>query len=399
MPSVSTAVSASSPNVSRLGVPILGFGVFAVATNEFVLAGMLPRLGGSFGITVAAAGQVVTVFALACALLGPVLATFTAHWSRRRALLLAVAVYALGTVGAAVAPSFPLLLLAQVVAAAGTGLFVPVAATTAAALVAPERRGQAIGTVLTGFTAATAFGAPIGTALGGALGWRATIWFVVALALVGGLALVALVPRAVSVPAPEGLRERVAPLADRRVVAMLATTMVAFTAVYVFYTYIAEIFDPATGGSGGRLAVLMFTLGAVAVAGNYAAGLLCDRVGGRRVMALCLVWVAACLAALPLVTDSLGASIALVALLAVAAFSMSTPQQHRLIGLNPPLAPVLVSLHASILYVAIALSGVVGGLAIEWTGAAGVGFVAAAIALLALASSEVAHRLARSAGG
>ncbi|MFT2017313.1 MFS transporter [Streptomyces sp. 796.1] len=375
-------------------MPLLGFGVFAVATNEFVLAGMLPQLRDGLHVSLPTAGQVVTVYALACALLGPVLATVTAAWSRRLTLLSAAVIYLVGTVGAALAPTFGLLLVAQAVAAGGTGLFVPVAAATAAALVPPERRGRAIATVLTGFTAATAFGAPLGTAFGSAFGWRATMWFVAALAVVGIAGLVAGVPREISTPPPEGLRSRLVPLADRRVLVTLLTTMVAFTSVYVLYTYIAEVFEPATGGAGGKVAVLMFTFGAVAIVGSYAAGVLTDRVGGRVVMALCLVWVLVCMLALPLVTGSFAASIGYVGVLAVAGFSMSAPQQHRLIGLNPPLAAVLVSLHASILYLAIALAGGVGGLGVSLGGADSLGFVAAALALIALGLSELAHRVA-----
>ncbi|MGA4838083.1 MFS transporter [Streptomyces sp. G45] len=378
-------------------VPLLGFGVFAVATNEFVLAGMLPHLKSSLDVSTATAGQVVTVYALACAVFGPVLATVTAAWPRRRALVGAALIYLVGTVGAAVAPSFGLLLVAQAVAATGTGLFVPVAAATGAALVPPERRGRAIATVLTGFTAATAFGAPIGTAFGSQFGWRATMWFVAALAVVGIAGLVALVPKDIAAPPPETLRRRLAPLADSRVLTTLATTMVAFTSVYVLYTYLAEIFAPATDDDGGRVAVLMFTFGVVAILGSYLAGVLTDRIGGRAVTASCLIWVGVCMLALPLVTDSFAASIGFVGVLAVAGFSMSAPQQHRLIGLNPGLAAVLVSLHASILYLAIALAGAVGGLSLSVGGRGSLGFAAAALAVLALALSELAHRLATKA--
>ncbi|MFE0019725.1 MFS transporter [Amycolatopsis sp. NPDC059021] len=391
-----TETAAPAANtVTRWGVPVLGFGVFAVATNEFVLAGMLPQLSATLRVPIPAAGQVVTVYALACALFGPILATVTTTWPRRRVLLTAVLVYGVGTVAAALSPAFGILLVAQAVAAAGTGLFVPVAAATGAALVPPERRGRAIAVVLTGFTTATALGAPIGTAVGSQLGWRATMWFVVALAVLGGLGLMALVPRAVATPAPAGIRQRIAPLADGRVLTTLATTMLAFTSVYILYTYVAEVFSGATGNSGQRLATIMLVFGVVAIFGSYAAGVLTDRVGGRGVMVLCLVWVAACLVVLPLVSWSFGTAIAFVAVFAVAAFSMSAPQQHRLIELNPASAPILVSLHSSILYLAIALAGVVGGLGITWAGAARLGFVAAAVAVLALLMSEVSQLLTR----
>lgn len=393
------ALPARGSAAARWGVPILGFGVFAVATNEFVLAGMLPRLRDTLGVSIPTAGQVVTVFALSCAIFGPILATVTAAWPRRLVLLVAAAIYCLGTAAAALAPSFALLLVAQAVAAAGTGLFVPVACATGAALVAPERRGRAIATVLVGFTTATAFGAPIGTAIGGPLGWRATMWFVVAVALVGMLGLIALVPRSVSTPPPAAVRERLAPLADARVVTTLLTTMLAFTSVYILYTYVAEVFEPAVGGDDGRLPLLLFVFGTVAIFGSYATGLLTDRVGGRLVTLGCLVWVAIGLALLPLVRDSFGVALAFMAVFALAAFSMSAPQQHRLIELDYAAAPLLVSLHASILYLSIALAGVIGALAVSAFGTDALGFVAAAVALLALAASETADRLTRRQAG
>ncbi|WP_158890464.1 MFS transporter [Amycolatopsis anabasis] len=377
---------------ARIAVAVLGFGTFAVGTDEFVLAGVLPQLGDSLGVSVATAGQVVTVFALTCALLAPVLAMLTAGWSRRRVLLLAVLVYLAGNVATALAPSFAFVLIAQLVAAAGAGLYVPTASVTAAALVPEDRRGRAIAVVTTGFTAATALGAPIGTLLGGLLGWRATMWFVAGLAVLGLLGVLALVP-AVSAPAPEGLRPRLAPLGDRRVLAVLATTLAGFTAVYLPYVYISAVFEPATGGGGDRLAVLIFTLGVIGTAGNFAAGSLADRIGARRVVAVALGWLAAVLVVLPLTTGGFGTSVAIIVAYGVAAFAITTPQQHRLITLRPESASVLVSLNAAVLYLAISLAGMLGGAGIGLVGANRLSLVAAGLAILALALSEVAGRL------
>ncbi|MFF9398125.1 hypothetical protein [Streptomyces sp. NPDC014744] len=110
-------------------------------------------------------------------------------------------------------------------------------------------------------------------------------------------------------------------------------------------------------------------------------------------MAICLVWVAVCLLVLPLVNGTYAASLVFIGVFAVTAFSMSAPQQHRLIGLNPSLAAVLVSLHSSILYLAIALAGALGGLGISVGGSGSLGFIAAALAVLALLLSELSHRL------
>ncbi|CCB76979.1 MULTISPECIES: MFS transporter [Streptomycetaceae] len=375
------------------GVLVLGFGTFALGTDEFVLAGVLPQFSRSLGVSIATAGQVVTAFALTCGLLSPVLATATAAWSRRRVLVLAVLLHLAGAVATALVPSYPLVLLAQMVAAAGAGMFVPAASVTAAALVPAERRGRAIAAVTTGLTAATALGAPIGTVLGSALGWRATMAFIAVLALLALAGVATMVP-AVAAPAPDGLRRRLAPLADRRVLAVLATTLVAFTAAYIVYTYLAEVFAPATGGRGARLAALMFAFGTTGTLGNYGAGTLADRFGARRVVTGAIALLAVSLAVLPLATGDFPAAVAVVVVYAVAAWAITTPQQHRLITLDPDAAPLVVSLNAAFLYLAIALSGVVGAVGIGLVGAGRISLIGAAVALVALGLSELGHRLA-----
>lgn len=395
----SPAPPKSSPpgNAPRGSVFMLGFAVFAIGTDEFVLAGVLPEMGRDLGVSVTTAGQVVTVFALTCAVLAPVLATATARRARRAVLLLAVAVHLLGAVATALAPTFATVLAAQTVAAAGAGLAVPTAAVTAAALVAPERRGRAIAAVTTGFTAATALGAPMGTALGGWLGWRSTMWFVAGLSVLGLIGVRLLVPARVAAPAPEGLRARLAPLRDRRVLAVLATTLVGFTAIYLPYTYIAVVFESATDGSGDRLAVLMFTLGVVGTLGNIAAGRLADRFGGRSVVALALLWMTGSLLLFPLTTGAFASALLMIVVYGMAAFAITSPQQHRLITLDPASASVLVSLNAAILYLAIAMSGAVGAVGIGWAGARALPLIAAGLAVAALLLSEWGHRMSRSA--
>ncbi|MGK5551853.1 MFS transporter, partial [Actinomadura kijaniata] len=378
---------------ARRGVPALGLGVFAVGTDEFVLAGILPELSRAFAVSIGAAGQVVTVFALACAVLAPVLGALTAGWPRRRVLLAALGVHLAGNVATALAPSFALVLAGQVVAAAGAGLFVPAASVTAAALVPADRRGRAIATVTTGFAAATAFGAPLGTALGDALGWRATVWFLVGLTLFGAAGVLALVPGRVAA-APAGPGGRLAPLRDRRALALLATTLAGFTAIYVPYTYIAAVFAPATGGDGDRLAVLLLVFGVAGTLANHAAGTLADRLGGRAVVTGALALLVVALLLLPLARGSYGLALPMTVGYALTAYAVTTPQQTRLIALDPAAAPVLVSLNAAVLYLAISLSGVLGAAGIAWTGARLLGPLAAVVAVAAVALSEVAHRLA-----
>ena len=141
---------------------LLGGGAFAVGTSAYVVSGVLPAVSAELGVTITAAGQLTTVFALAYAVSAPLLATITARWERRRLLLIALLVAALGNALSAVATTYPLLLGGRIVAALGAAAFTPAATLFATALRPPAERGRAVAIVFGGMTVALALGVPDG---------------------------------------------------------------------------------------------------------------------------------------------------------------------------------------------------------------------------------------------
>ncbi|WP_150134449.1 MFS transporter [Streptomyces hyaluromycini] len=128
----------------RLRLLLLALGTFAVGTDGMVTAGILPLVARDLDVSISVAGQMVTVFALAYGILAPVLATATARWPRRHALLTALAVFTAANALTALAPSYGALLGTRVLAAVGAALYTPTASAVATSLVPPERRGRAI---------------------------------------------------------------------------------------------------------------------------------------------------------------------------------------------------------------------------------------------------------------
>ncbi|MYR55389.1 MFS transporter, partial [Streptomyces sp. SID625] len=179
----------------RGNAALLAFGTFVVGTDAFVVAGVLPDIARSLRLSLGAAGQLVTVFAIAYALGSPLLAALTAHWSRRTVLVTALVVFAAGNAATAVAPDYVTVLAARVVAALGAALYTPNAATTAGALAGDRHRGRAFSVVNIGLTSSLVLGAPLGTAVGESYGWRATMWLVTILPLLVAPLLVLRLPR------------------------------------------------------------------------------------------------------------------------------------------------------------------------------------------------------------
>ncbi|MFC4052444.1 MFS transporter [Actinomadura syzygii] len=374
-------------------VLVLALGTFAVGTDAFVVAGVLPSIAASLHIGIAAAAQSVTVFCLAYAVLAPVLATLTGAWPRRRALLTGLLVLAAGNAATALAPSYGALLATRLPAAVGAALFTPAAAAAATTLTAPQHRARALSYVLVGLVSATALGVPAGTLLGGMISWRTTMWLSALLAALAAAALALWLPH---VPQPPriGLRTRLAPLGDRRVTALLATTVAISIGNYLFHTYIAVILSPVTGGDTTSLAVLLLVGGLAATAGVLVTAAWADRFGPRRVIAAVTGALAVCLVLAP-AAISLGPAVAAVLMAACgfAAWSTTVPQQHRLIAAAPHSAPLAVALNAAAVYASAAMAGGTGGLVLDGFGPTALPWAAAGCVLLGLATSELAHRM------
>jgi MFS transporter, DHA1 family, inner membrane transport protein len=170
-----------------------------IGTGAFVISGILAPIGADLNISVAAAGQAMTAYALATAVLAPIALIATGKWPRRRALCFAMLVFAAGNALCAVAPTFTVLLLGRVLMGIGA-MFTPIAAGIAVALVEPARRGRALSLVFLGMSLSYVIGVPLGAWLGLRYGWQVPVMAVVSASLIGGVSLAWLLPRDIQAP-------------------------------------------------------------------------------------------------------------------------------------------------------------------------------------------------------
>jgi predicted MFS family arabinose efflux permease len=139
---------------------VLALGMFALGTDSFVVAGVLPEIAGGFDVSIGAAGQMTTVYAVTFALLAPVIAALAAHIPRKQLLLAGLCVFVIANLATAVAPTFGVALATRALAGLGAAMFSPTATGSAAMIVPPERTGFALSVVIAGMTVSTALGAP-----------------------------------------------------------------------------------------------------------------------------------------------------------------------------------------------------------------------------------------------
>ncbi len=186
-------VGAAPPPRRALRMPVavwaMVIGAFAMGADEFIVAGVVQEIAASLDVTIGAVGHFESAYALGVAVGAPLFAALGTRFPRRSMLLVTTGVFLAGNLLSALGPTYGVIMSGRVVSAMAHGAFLGIAAVYAAELVDPARKGRAVATVFTGLTASTVLGAPIGAAVGQALGWRFTFWTLV---LFGGLALLGL---------------------------------------------------------------------------------------------------------------------------------------------------------------------------------------------------------------
>lgn len=383
---------------------MLAIGMFAIGTDNFVVAGILPGVAQSLNTTASLAGQMVTVYALSYAIMAPVMAAVAGGWPHKRLLVSALAIFVIGNIVTAVATDLNTLLLSRAVAGLGAAMFTPTALGVAALLADPARRGRALATVTAGLAAATALGAPLGTFIGGFGGWRTTLWFVAAIGLVSLVGVWALL-HAVPQPARITLRQRLAPVRDIRIALTLLTSLFAFGGFLMVYTYAGLVLSRVTGDDEAVLAGMLLVWGVAATAGNMLAGRLVDRLDSRRIVHAALAVAIVNFLALPWTSAQMGTAAIALIVWGVIGWGLIVPQQHRLVSIAPEVAPLLLALNNTAVYAGLACSGALGGLVLLFLGAqylsiVGAGLIAIALVLAVLtpaALSKPSWRAAASA--
>lgn len=309
-----------------LALYALTAGAFGIGVTEFVIMGLLIEVGTDFGVSISAAGLLITGYALGVVVGAPIMTIATGRWPRKTVLLVLMAIFTLGNAACALAPDYWSLMAARVLTAFAHGTFFGVGSVVATTLVAPSRKASAIAVMFTGLTVANILGVPFGTWLGQGYGWRSTFSAVTLVGLVAFAIIALLVPKDKTAPAASNLGNDLAVLARPQVLMGLLTTVLSWVGVFAVFTYIAPILVRISGFSESAVSPILLVFGGGLVVGNLLGGRLADR---WLIPALLgsLLTLAAVLLLMTFAAHNQTAAVVFVALLGAAAFATVPPLQ------------------------------------------------------------------------
>lgn len=379
-----------------LALYALTAGAFGIGVTEFVIMGLLLEISRELNVSIAAAGLLISGYALGVTVGAPVLTALSAHWPRKRVLVGLMAIFVIGNAACALAPTYGWLMAARVLTALTHGTFFGVGAVVATGLVTDDRRASAIAVMFTGLTVATVLGVPFGTWLGQTHGWRATFWAVTLVGIAALAVLAALVPQDRAQPEAADWRADLRAIVRRPVLLGLLTTVLGYAGVFAVFTYIAPLLTEIGGFDASAVSPVLLVFGGGLVVGNLLGGRLADSNLVRAIFGT-LAALALALAVMTFAFHSQVAAVIFTGLLGAAGFATVAPLQMWVLSKAEGAGQSLASsFNIGAFNLGNAIGAWAGGMVIDHgPGLALVPMAAALFPLLAIATALTAVRASR----
>lgn len=375
----------------------LACATLVVGTSTYFVTGVLNPIAADFGVSVGAAGQLVSAFALSYALTAPFLTAMTARLPRRGLLCGALLVFGLANLLAALAADFQILLGSRVLCALAAALTTPVAMAVGASLTPLERQGAALALVMGGVTVAFAVGIPLGTYISAVFGWRAMFFALGAASLAASAVVYRVLP---AIPgAEQGGFGAFRVLRVTGIAPILALTVLSIAVGFSVFSYIGPVLTELTGLAEASLGGMLLVFGFAGILGTYLGGMLADRIDPGRMATVFLIVMTVATAGYSLVallepgTASRAAMVAVLFFSALPGFAFMPLQQYRLVMQAGENAHLALALNASAIFFGQGLGAVLGGVAAMTGTLAFNGTVGAALGVAAIGMSLIVNRI------
>ncbi|GLX13962.1 MULTISPECIES: MFS transporter [Pseudomonadaceae] len=366
----------------RINPPLvaLATGAFGIGVTEFAPMGMLPGIASDLGVSIPAAGLLVSAYAIGVLIGAPLMTLTTGKIPRRYLLIGLMAIFTLGNLMSALATDYTSLLIARVVTSLNHGAFFGVGSVVAASLVAPDKRAGAVAAMFMGLTLATIGGVPLAAWFGEVLGWRTAFWGISGLGLITMLALWFALPN-VELPKSDGVLAEIRVLGRGPVLAALALTVVGSSAMFTVFTYIAPILSTQTHASTGFITAMLVLYGVGLTLGNMWGGKAADRSIDRTLIASLSVLILVLLAFTVLMRWPLPAAVAIL-IWGIASFAIVPPLQMRVMEAAKGAPNLASAVNIGAFNLGNAIGAALGGAVIS----AGLGYPAISLAGAAMAA-------------
>ncbi|RZG74656.1 MFS transporter [Acinetobacter wuhouensis] len=316
----------------KINFPLLALaiGAFAIGTTEFSPMGFLPQIAENLNISIPTAGMLITAYALGVMIGAPIMTLWFGHFSRRKALMIAMSIFTIGNILAAIAPSYWGLMGARILTSLNHGVFFGIGSIVATSVVPKDKQASAVAMMFMGLTIANIGGVPLATWVGQNIGWRMAFAAIAGLGVITMLALWKALPEGAVGQRPN-VKAELQVLTRKPVVLALLTTVMSAGAMFTLYTYIAPTLQNITHASPSFITMMLVLIGVGFSIGNHFGGKFADLSLTKTLTGFLLLLMTTMLLFPILAQTKMGAALALV-VWGAAAFAVVPPLQMRVMA-------------------------------------------------------------------
>ncbi|MEZ8016985.1 MFS transporter [Vibrio splendidus] len=362
---------------------ILTLAAFAIGTAEFVIAGILPQIATSLSITEGQAGYLISAYALAIVIGGPILTIYLARFNKKIVLIGLMALFIIGNVLSALAPSYPLLLASRVIAGLVQGPFYGIGAVVATNLVSEKMAGRAVGQMFAGLTLANVLGVPAGTWVSLQFGWHTTFFTVAALGTIAMLAILTSI-KSTGHSEAKDIKTQLLAFKNPTLLISLAITAFAWSGFMTLYGYLAPIAMHITGYSQESVTWILVIVGVGLIIGNTLGGRSSDKNLGKASMFWAVAMIIS-LVVVGLVVDNKILFVAAAFVFGIASFANVPAMQLRVMNHGGEGQELAATANISAFNLANAFGGFLGGMVLDsQLGAGMIPFAAVVVPVIGL---------------
>ena len=316
----------------KINFPLLALavGAFAIGTTEFSPMGFLPEIARDLEISIPRAGMLISAYALGVMLGAPLMTLWLSRYSKRKSLILLMAIFTIGNILATLAPNYLGLMGARIITSLNHGAFFGIGSVVAASVVPKDKQASAVAMMFMGLTIANIGGVPLATWIGQYIGWRMAFLGISLLGLLTMFSLWKALPEGQSSQKPD-VRQELQVLTRLPVVLALLTTVMSAGAMFALYTYIAPSLQSFTQASPALITLMLVLIGVGFSIGNHLGGKFADLSLDKTLIGFLILLMLMMLLFPILASTAVGAGLALI-IWGAAAFAVVPPLQMRVMS-------------------------------------------------------------------
>ncbi len=346
---------------------ILAATTFAVGLVELIVGGILPYIADDLNVSLATAGQLITIFALVYAISAPVLLSLTAKVERKRLYLIALFIFTLGNIMTFFSATFLTVMIARIITAMSTALVIVLSLTITAKIVEPRHRAKALGLIFIGVSSSLVIGVPMGIFVTEAFGWRAVFLGIGLLSTVS-MVLIYLLLEKMPVVEVTPLKVQIKSLANLKISSAHLTTLFMLAGHYILYAYFTPFLVEAFDLNSSWISICYLIFGIASVSGNALGGWLSDKLGSGKAILIVISTFSIVLFSIPYTIVAFPLFLIVTVLWGALSWALTPPLQNYLIQTDPKTSDIQQSLNTAALQIGISIGSAVGGALFAMTG-------------------------------